>query len=913
MSKQTKVKYYTPKTKVEKKVITDTRDVPKKMTAKADKNGIIQVQLHREAAIEKLSTNIYTDPKAGIREYINNEARPCREAIKLGHNASIHITVKGNDRTIIIEGIGSMGMTMDMFTEVYTILGLSGNLDEHESGQFGFGRASYLCLSDTMVLETYSRETGERFGFIGRNGTSYEPLPDSWLTIKQYGTKVTFTVRKKVDMHKLVTYIKDISRFLRVPVTLEMTETLMEIEIYDYRRDQTHVKGITTLGPVSFKDYLAGETNQTSDNLEFIEIDNEDYYFVGILRDSGWSPDCVTRLIGMPIGISQQFPFNGFDKWCLDIRNERKYMPTASRDSLTTEATEKLYDNISKDLVNHFSKVHVDSISDYHDSDCKRLVMIAHTYDDWGFDYETVSFSKLLTREFEIVYNCGVLDDEHKHWRRQKTFVILLDMELNIYYTHNVNKRQATLLSISDPNSLVIKPAYSDKSEYNSCIVLLQSYGIQSMTEYLKQNKLKVVSDKDTEITLHHCGKRRETEILKIVDLNENCIMVPAGKKLHSVIDELRDESFEHMLFFKDRKGLVENNSITLKKFCTKAKNSWYNTSDGKLTGRQILKRYKSGIVGFGGSSEFMNTLTLEKCKELSGANITIKYNRIKGSKISNIAKLKLAWKVEYWSTFEYDFNNKHAMEHNMFDVITSQYDDTFRDEQMSDKLGITIGGTWKSDIDEAVKHLSVIKNKYVRELYAVSFNSVFEYRSGWKSRSKSDIKLVKTLHTMMVAIDKVSDGASRSKICRDIVNMGTKYSEDELMLLKSEMKGFDDTLKQTSKKHARYIRAEVEKGIGKAALNTLLNICSDIENVSERLNETLRIAMKDTIRGDVTAVVNEKIETVTMTLDNQPIVLDTRSLLFKVITHVGDWHYKVIDSVSVTPDGKMIIVLRRQ
>ena len=59
-------KYYTSEVneKEERKTIPD-------MT---DKNGVIQVQLERISTIKKLSKNIYTDPTAGIREYINNEA-----------------------------------------------------------------------------------------------------------------------------------------------------------------------------------------------------------------------------------------------------------------------------------------------------------------------------------------------------------------------------------------------------------------------------------------------------------------------------------------------------------------------------------------------------------------------------------------------------------------------------------------------------------------------------------------------------------------------------------------------------------------------------------------------------------------------------------------------------------------------
>ena len=204
-------KHYTSEVneKEERKTIPDTDGIPQAMSDMTDKNGVIQVQLERISTIKKLSKNIYTDPTAGIREYINNEARPCREAIRNGYkDVTMHITIDPYTNNIIIEGRNSMGMSMQMFCDVYVVLGRSGNLDGTESGQFGFGRSSYLCLSDMMIFETWSRETGEKFGFIGKSGTSYEPIPEQHLSIKQHGTKVTINIRSDIDLYDIVIYIR---------------------------------------------------------------------------------------------------------------------------------------------------------------------------------------------------------------------------------------------------------------------------------------------------------------------------------------------------------------------------------------------------------------------------------------------------------------------------------------------------------------------------------------------------------------------------------------------------------------------------------------------------------------------------------------------------------------------------------
>ena len=197
-------------------------NIPKEMAELTNEDGDISLKVEKKASLDAYAKKIYSGPKAGLRETINNEARPCREARKKGFDARIYITANSHTRTIVIEGINSMGMTMEMFTKVYTTYGNTGNKDGTESGQFGFGRAAYLTLSEIMVFETYSRETNEKFGFIGKSGAVFDPMPEKSLSIKEYGTKITLTVYPSIKFKELLLNIADIGRFLNVPVYLEI-------------------------------------------------------------------------------------------------------------------------------------------------------------------------------------------------------------------------------------------------------------------------------------------------------------------------------------------------------------------------------------------------------------------------------------------------------------------------------------------------------------------------------------------------------------------------------------------------------------------------------------------------------------------------------------------------------------------
>ena len=182
-----------------------------------------------------------------------------------------------------------------------------------------------------MVFETWSRETDEKFGFVGKNGVAFEPIPSKKLSIKQYGTKITMNMRKDVNLLRIIEYTEHVSRFLRVDVFLEIVGNANDgSEVVVISDNNTCVRQV---GPVSLIDAIGGHVD--------IHIDNDDYELVGTCdyrsgSGNGWD----YNLIGMPICTRVEVLYTSgheiFRQCIINIKNERKYMPTSSRDSLTT-------------------------------------------------------------------------------------------------------------------------------------------------------------------------------------------------------------------------------------------------------------------------------------------------------------------------------------------------------------------------------------------------------------------------------------------------------------------------------------------------------------------------------------------------------------------------------------------------
>ena len=345
------------------------------LTAAMD-NGMIQTRLEEDVVKQRISRELYEKPSSGLRELFANEVRACRTAKnKHGANPAIEVTINPDllNRKLSIQGFDSMGISTKLFTDVVVYLGRSDNFSGKETGQFGFGLASYTCLSDIMTLETYSRQTGEKFAVMGKNGMGFNILPKP--TIDSYGTKITVTLRKDIDIEDLVEYLETFARFCGIDVHLVLENTISSLSIYTVGSNT--IRGLTFPGQL---DQVIRNQDYINDDDEMahiqIEIHEDDYEFYGrfSFTKSGYGDDARMNydgrisegqevlLLGLPISTGIKIPMSCY---ILNILDERKYKPTPDRERLTEDASDSLQEKIMHKLLESLTNGEIKSPSEF--------------------------------------------------------------------------------------------------------------------------------------------------------------------------------------------------------------------------------------------------------------------------------------------------------------------------------------------------------------------------------------------------------------------------------------------------------------------------------------------------------------------------------------------------------------------
>lgn len=317
-------------------------------------NDIIPVRLE-ENAVRFRVTRLYAEPTSAVRELYANELRACRIARdKHGAKTRIDITLDMSERKLVIHGVDSLGIAEEKFLNVLSVLGETDNTDGFETGQFGWGIAAYASVSDNIVYETFARETGEKFAMLGINGEHFSRLPTPHLA--KPGTRVTIYIRDSVNIAALASYIRRLCAYADIDTYLTVAPSGPEL--------------------INGPDLTRGLPSGT-----MVVLNEEDYNLVGVFTPAPEGPHVDIRLLSLPIRAdSMQFPF----EYCvLQIKDERKYRPTADRERLTDEAAEKLQAKISKKLKRVLPSIlDINSFDDFRERACKYLYI--HGYFHYG-------------------------------------------------------------------------------------------------------------------------------------------------------------------------------------------------------------------------------------------------------------------------------------------------------------------------------------------------------------------------------------------------------------------------------------------------------------------------------------------------------------------------------------------------
>lgn len=575
-------------------------------------NGIIPVKLDDDVVRFRVG-HLYANPASALRELYANELRACHTARdKYGANPKIQITLNQMERTIIIHGIDSLGITEEKFLNVLSVLGENDNQDGSEVGQFGWGFQSHLVVSDSVLLETFARETGEKFAMLGIGGDHFSKV--SQPALRSTGTRVTLFVKDRLDVAQLgkeflrICVYSDIPTFLHTRDTGETEESRFEDNAWGYEISNPN---------------LSHELRDLGDKIEF---EDEDCQLAAVLWPSpAIKPEIDVRLLRLPINAPDlKLPF---DQCILNIRDERKYKPTADRERLTDDAFKSLQAKVDSKLKELLPKfLDISSFDEFRRKHCKHLYYHAywsHSSSDGIWQLYTPSEA---TKKISCLLGLDVwVKDWSEHrspWatpkmvNKQTRLGEVVEESENIFLTDTLDRKLQDLLREEYDDATLVKPDGWDR--HSETIAELVRQGIRtdaaSEAERIKQSlepvtrsPPRVEVDEDRyEVILHtsrvrefkehgvtHCvladqTKTRALSSTRKGELEGDTVFVPHIEKYLPIFEEV--QTSRHLARLDQLPKQFRDRRTTLEQFIQTEADAKVATSKGPRTLKSLLQ-----------------------------------------------------------------------------------------------------------------------------------------------------------------------------------------------------------------------------------------------------------------------------------------------------------------------------------
>ena len=567
------------------------------------KDGFIKTSLEQDVAIQRISHDLYQHAASGFRELYVNEARACRYAKKHhGADPRIEITIDPEKRLMVIEGVDSMGMTWDVFQEVYTVLGRSTNFDGEESGQFGFGRAAYTCLSEIMIMEVNCRETNEKFAVMGRNGIGFQtglPTPKS----EHYGTKITLTLYENIDYGEIEDMIREVSLLSEIPTVLHLKNKLLT---GGYIKVEA---GTYNLGPTTIDEVFKEETKKAyygREQLEWIGVEISDKDIDARIAFALYENTIGKRhktyslvghghtksyLVRVPI----EYKYSGMlskrtAATIINIKNERKYPPTPDRERLKDESMQKISEKIESALIKQIQKrFSIESLHGYQSSRQKFFL-------DAMFEGNKEELYRIFSENMMNVL-------EAAHWPvfgkdNKKTLLKYCTPEQKMIVTTKNNKSKIAAAEKTGESLFVFRPENAEES-----LGKFTSIGIQTLEEYIKENSLEVkrLDTKTIDAAVHYSEQSwsgdsqtlvKKSDRIRLDKFDEKVIVAgPSFNMLCALLRQFKTE-YKVVKHLKEiTKGVPETEFF--EKIATKS----VITSDGDITLSELQDTKKKVVL----------------------------------------------------------------------------------------------------------------------------------------------------------------------------------------------------------------------------------------------------------------------------------------------------------------------------
>jgi hypothetical protein len=283
----------------------------------------IDVTINGQAVIPILADKIYKSPYSAIRELYVNEVTATKKALRINPELKpeIHISLNTKNRELVIKGVNSLGIDSDTFKHILAVMGNSGNNKENETGYYGLGFYSFVKISERIIINSFSLESGEKWACIAKSALKFETLPKgSFKELDQTGFEITLSVKNELDFGKIEDRVKEISKLSGVKTLFNVDGIFVHLVQYDNLDDYFK------------KSYHEFFDNQARYSLVYEHIENDDYeLIVGYKSGNGGSVLRETFLINVPILLD--FPRYDFPQIALlNVKNERKFRPSADRE-----------------------------------------------------------------------------------------------------------------------------------------------------------------------------------------------------------------------------------------------------------------------------------------------------------------------------------------------------------------------------------------------------------------------------------------------------------------------------------------------------------------------------------------------------------------------------------------------------
>ena len=421
----TEDKYYKPELHVVPEIDIPKEDSDSSPLTRLGGGDTLSVQLDSDVIIQKLSHDIYSGWKSGLRELYNNEARACRITAKqhLTSNPTIHITIDPIERQLIIEGKDSQGITVEVFDKSLRVLGISSNFDSKEIGQMGMGFAGYTMIFEAMKLDSYARDTNEKWSVLADGGINFKVLGNP--TMNKHGTRLSGTYKDNINIDEMFDHIKVLSRFSHVKTIIHLTEDTRnhnagKFLCDSYRGGYHYLMGMRATYLRDENDYRAKHRDKRKELFIPITIERDDFDFYGyvsifnttydsVRKESISSDMCITTLIGTPIEASLGYEFNNLSGYVLNIKDERKYKPTTDRDRMKDDSLELVKDEIEEEIKKIFIPYRLTNLQDYISLDDRQKMLydsnVWRDVDDFIDDDTTQKLVSMLNASYTTYPN----------------------------------------------------------------------------------------------------------------------------------------------------------------------------------------------------------------------------------------------------------------------------------------------------------------------------------------------------------------------------------------------------------------------------------------------------------------------------------------------------------------------------